>query len=398
MAGLFDTISGASPSFNTSLLDPDQQVALSQFANSPAGQGPAPMVQPVAPQPQVPQPSAPPGATVPNHSLTGLLGIHGFAGNLLNWLGDNIAMASGMHLNYTDDPTKRAQATAMSQFATNPASAVQGLANVGDTQGALEAQQSLAQQKHAEAEQQLATQEAVQKRADQVRSQAGNVLSAGASDPSTYEALVNQVQKTFGDPSKSLDGKPVDLSPVIPFSPADLPKYTTKDDKGNTVWTPQAKSMLEQAGNFGAQQFKYAGTNAAQTRANASALTADIANSLAPTRQAYYEARIAAAPTEAAAAMIRAQAAAEAARSGADRASVYRGINTDANGNIIPVTDPGRHPQGRGSNRRPAPGAAPAPSGNASSIPFPAAQYKGKILTSPSGQKFLSDGNNWNPQ
>ena len=381
MAGLFDTISGASPSFNTSLLNPDQQAALSQFANSPAGQGPAPMVQPQAPQGQSQQTSV----AVPNHSLTGILGIHGVPGQLLNWLGDTISEAAGFQMPFKDDPAKRAQAAAMQGFTDNPLAAVQRLSATGDTAGATGLYNDVVQQTHNKALLDLQAQQhadehqaALQKQGDIIRSQAGKVISAAT--PETYEGLYGQANKIFGAKA--------DLSPLGLFDPADIGKYTVKDPKtGKLSWNDQGQSILRQANAFNIPEYKYVGTDAAQTRANAAANMAGDATQKLPSEIARNYGIANAAPANAAA--------------HATQAQTGHDINYNSDGTPILMTDPGRHPSSKGG-RRAAPGAAPAPgqpssqpAAGQSAPPFAPSQFTGKSKWDSAGHEWFSNGQTW---
>ncbi len=285
MPGLFDTIAGVAPSLNAPLYNPslgDPSQGIPQMAPQPQpqpsamqmllgqGQGQAPQ------QPQMaPQPSA-----VPNHSLTGILGIHGLPGQLLNWLGDTISEAAGFQMPFKDDPAKRAQAAALSNLQGNPQEAVAKLAATGDTQGALELQNNLANRQIAMANMQRegmtaadAHQAAVQKYDDTRRSQAGKLISSAT--PDTYESLYGKTQDVFG--------KTTDLSPLNLPDPKNLSQYVTIDPKtGQKTWNDAGKAILDQANTFNVPEYKYLGTGAAQTTAQARAQGAANGQALLP--------------------------------------------------------------------------------------------------------------------
>lgn len=295
MPGLFDTIAGVAPSlnaplYNTSLADPSLGIQPTQAPTQ--GQDPSSAMQMLLghavgsmlgggqsqgqPQPQTaPQPSA-----VPNHSLTGILGIHGVPGQLLNWLGDTIATAGGMQLPFKDDPAKRAQAAALSNLQGDPQGAVAKLAATGDTQGALDLQNSLANRQIAMANMQREGmtaadqhQAAVQKYDDTRRSQAGKLISSAT--PDTYESLYGKTQDVFG--------KTTDLSPLNLPDPKNLSQYVSVDpNTGQKTWNDQGKAILDQANTFNVPEYKYLGTGAAQTTAAARTQGASNGQALVP--------------------------------------------------------------------------------------------------------------------
>ncbi len=295
MPGLFDTIAGVAPSLNAPLYNPslgDPSQGIPQMAPQPPtqSQDPSSAMQMLLghavgsmlgggqsqgqPQPQ-PQPPA-----VPNHSLTGILGIHGVPGALLNWLGDTISTAAGFQLPFKDDPAKRAQAAALSNLQGNPQEAVAKLAATGDTQGALDLQNSLANRQIAMANMQRegvtaadAHQAAVQKYDDTRRSQAGKLVSSAT--PDTYESLYGKAQDVFG--------KTTDLSPLNLPDPKNLSQYVTVDPQtGQKTWNDQGKAILDQANTFNVPEYKYLGTGAAQTTAAARAQGAANGQALLP--------------------------------------------------------------------------------------------------------------------
>ena len=372
MAGLFDMIAGGMPS--TQVLSPDQQASLAQYAaqNPQAGAPQAPMA-PMA------QPQGQPPVNVPNHSLTGILGIGGLPGHLINWLGDTIATAAGMQLPFKDDPAKRAQAAAMQGFVDNPMAAVQRLSATGDTAGATGLYNDVVQQQHNKAlldmQQQQHVDEhqaALQKQGDIIRSQAGKVVSAAT--PETYEGLYGQANKIFGAKA--------DLSPLGLFDPADIGKYTVKDPKtGKLSWNDQGQSILRQANAFNIPEYKYVGTDAAQTTAAARAAQAATAQQLAPSAEARNYGIANAAPANAAA--------------HATQAQTGHDINYNPDGTPILMTDPGRHPSSKGG-RRAAPGQPLSqPAAGQSAPPFAPSQFTGKSKWDSAGHEWFSNGQTW---
>ena len=330
MAGLFDMITGAAP-----MASPTYDPATMQQMNDSLSQQ---MVPPSQGQTQQPQPLG-----VPNHSLTGILGIHGVPGQLLNWLGDSIATAAGMQLPFKDDPAKRAQAAAMQGFTDNPMAAVQKLAATGDTTGATSLYENLVRQQQAQAQLGLERQrvgsevQATQQKIDDtVRSQAGKLISSAT--PDTYATLYGHASDVFG--------KKADLSPLNLFDPKDLDKYTTVDPKtGKKSWTPEAQTILDQANTFNVPEYRYLGSQAAQDAAAARAVQAGAFAAQTPSRIAANNAA--------------ANAAGANAGAHAQQVNTYTAINTDpVTGQVIPVIDPRRHPP-TGSNHRPAPGVQP---------------------------------------
>jgi hypothetical protein len=370
MAGLFDMIAGNQPA----TIDPSAMANMSTQLDQ------------YNPQMVPPQQNNNPQSMVPNHSLTGILGIHGVPGQLLNWLGDTISTAAGFQLPFKDDPAKRAQAAAMQGFTDNPLAAVQRLSATGDTAGATGLYNDVVQQQHNKALLDMQSQQhqdehaaALQKEGDIVRSQAGKVISAAT--PETYEGLYGQTQKVFGTKA--------DLAPLGLFDPGDIGKYTVKDPKtGKLSWNDQAESILRQANAFNIPEYKYVGTDAAQLGSNARAIQAGVAQQLAPSAIARNYGIAAAAPANAAA--------------HAQQAQTGHDINYDANGQPILVTDPGRHPSSKGNGRRPVPGSSPAPGQPSSqpvtgqsAPPFPANQFTGKSKWDSAGHEWFSNGQTW---
>lgn len=285
MAGLFDTIAGVAPSLNAPLVNPSLADPSQGIPQMPQGQPQQPNAlqmllgggQPQGqPQPQQqPQPSA-----VPNHSLTGILGIGGLPGHLINWLGDTIATAAGMQLPFKDDPAKRAQAAALANLQNDPQGSVSRLAATGDTQAAIELQNNLANRQIAMANMQResmtaadAHQAATQKYDDTRRSQAGKLISSAT--PDTYESLYGKTQDVYG--------KTTDLTPLNLPAPKDMAQYVTTDPKtGAKAWNPAGQAIIDQANTFNVPEYKYLGTNAAQATAAARASSAANGQALLP--------------------------------------------------------------------------------------------------------------------
>lgn len=402
MAGLFDMIAGNGPS--TQVLDPSQQAVLSQYQAQQYNPG-VPLPDYLQGPPQgAPQPAATNApVNVPNHSLTGILGIHGVPGQLINWLGDTIATAAGMQLPFKDDPAKRAQASAMQDFVSNPMAAVQRLAATGDTQAATGLYNNVVQAQHNNAmldldRQRTAAEVAAtkQKIDDTVRSQAGKVISSAT--PDTYEGLYGHVNDVFG--------KKADLTPLGLFNPSDVSKYTTTDPTtGKKSWTPEGQAVLNQANTFNVPEYRYLGTDAAQIAANARAQQAATGASVAPSTIRKNNAIADAAPVAAAA---------QYGRTGAQQEQVnLRQLQVSGwqpgqplPAGFTPEMFPNGVPQvipGKSSNRRPAPGTAPVtnsapsaqPAPGQQSPPFPPGQYKGKSKWDPQGHEWRSNGQIW---
>jgi len=395
MPGLFDTIAGVAPSlnaplYNTSLAIPGIGVQPTQAPTQ--GQDPSSAMQMLLGGGQGQSQTAPQNSAVPNHSLTGILGIHGLPGQLLNWLGDTISEAAGFQMPFKDDPAKRAQAAALSNLQGNPQEAVAKLAATGDTQGALELQNSLANRQIAMANMQREGmtaadqhQAAVQKYDDTRRSQAGKLISSAT--PDTYESLYGKTQDVFG--------KSTDLSPLNLPDPKNLSQYVTVDPKtGQKTWNDAGKAILDQANTFNVPEYKYLGTGAAQTTAAARAQGASNGQALLPSEIARNYGQAAAGGVNASAHQQQAGAQTLQAQIALGKAM---GIPP---GGTIPGTNivmPNGVPQGGNAPvkaRRGIPGATAGPGGvTVSQIP-PAGSYVGRHLQTPQGIA-VSDGKGW---
>ena len=285
--------------------------------NSPQGEAP---LQSQA-QPDQSQGASP--VTVPNHSLTGILGIGGTPGKLINWLGDTIATAAGMRLPFADDPQKRAEAAAMSNFSNDPSGAVQKLASTGDTQGALGLHNSLVNQQMVaqQRQMQLGNYQSLEAQRQQ-NVQATFLKRSGASlngidklDPSVQDATYQARRQNI-----YTAGAQAGLTPEQIDAELQLPdKYDAgKLDPAINYGTPVVR--LDQAGSA-----RIAADARAQQANNGSALVpSEIARNLG----------------QAGAAGVNAHAHAQQAAAAASNAGVNKGTHTDANGNYIPVNAP----------------------------------------------------------
>ena len=269
-------------------------------------------------------PSVDTGQTnVPNHSLTGILGIGGTPGKLINWLGDTIATAAGMRLPFADDPQKRAEAAAMSNFSNDPSGAVQKLASTGDTQGAIGLHNSLVNQQMVaqQRQMQLGNYQSLEAQRQQ-NVQATFLKRSGASlngidklDPSVQDATYQARRQNI-----YTAGAQAGLTPEQIDAELQLPdKYDAgKLDPAINYGTPVVR--LDQAGSA-----RIAADARAQQANNGSALVpSEIARNLG----------------QAGAAGVNAHAHAQQAAAAASNAGVNKGTHTDANGNYIPVNAP----------------------------------------------------------
>lgn len=284
---------------------------------------------------------------VPVHSLTGILGIHGVPGQLLNWLGDTIGTAAGMRLPFADDPQKRAEAQAMQGFSNDPYGSVDKLAATGDTQGAIGLHNSLVNQEMVAQQRQMqaANYQSLEAQRKQAV-QSAFLKRAGATfngidglDPSvqdqTYQSRRQNIYKTAAS---------VGLSPDEVDSELQLP-------------STYKQGALDTAVNYGTPVVKLTNSDSQRIAAEARARSAETGAAIAPSVINRNNAQAAAAPANAASNTTRAQAAAGQAGVARDRYDSQTGQNgappiqkpsrgTGRSGNGLPTISKGSLPAG----------------------------------------------------
>jgi len=243
------------------------------------------------------------GLTMPNHSLTSLLGIGGKAKGLLDWLGDTILTAGGLHNPFAGQAEQRAQAQALQGYEDNPQLAVQKYLNAGgNPQVAGEMQMRP-----------LQVAEAKQKYEGSVLDSSLAALQPAVGHPEQWTTIRNMLQK-------NADNKGVDIS-MIPSA------YPTKTVDGKEVPDDDAAQKVIYSRTPG-YKVVAAESNAAraQTAAGNLAERQKWHGEILPllTQEAGYKG--------------------EAAHAQGTRANIEVGRYTDPQtGQIIPVTDPRLH-------------------------------------------------------
>ena len=244
------------------------------------------------------------GLTMPNHSLTSLLGIGGKAKGLLDWLGDTILTAGGLHNPFAGQAEQRAQAQALQGYEDNPQLAVQKYLNAGgNPQVAGEMQMRP-----------LQVAEAKQKYEGSVLDSSLAALQPAVGHPEQWATIRNMLQK-------NADNKGVDISMI----PQNYPMKT--DDKGNSIPDDDAAQKVIYSRTPG---YKVVAAEANAQRANEGQQRINNQEQwrqeLLPILQAGAGAKT------------------TSANAAATRANVDVGMHTDpTTGKIIPVIDPRLH-------------------------------------------------------
>lgn len=302
MALFDDIMMGAWPAQQAGIV-PSQ----TQFQGyQPGGFGATPQVVPQMPQAapgSVSQQAG--GLTMPNHSLTSLLGIGGKAKGILDWLGDTILTAGGLHNPYAGQAEQRAQATALQGYEDNPQLAVQKYLNAGgNPQVAGEMQMRP-----------LQVAEAKQKYEGSVLDSSLAALQPAVGHPEQWSTIRAMLQK-------NADNKGVDISMIPQAYPTKTVdgKEVPDDDAAQKVIYSRTPGYKVVAAEANAQR-----ANEGQQRINDLAKWREFLGPLL-TQEAGYKG--------------------EAAHAQGVRAGVDVGIHTDpTTGRLIPVTDPRLHPQ-----------------------------------------------------